>query len=562
MNNTPIDYVLSAPLPRSEAATGPLRPRDDAPRFESHFRQENETRDPTSPAPPRSYSQSQSQSSSVRSPQREQATDDRPAKPTDDGVQSTDESSEEKDKASDAQPTPVAAAVPVPVKQDVADEAAALVDASQELRVKADGTEKPATKEVPRTSALNKPVSLEPLADAQPEKASAKVVDGSISPDAEVPIDTTEKKAIVQADDESAAPSADPLLAAITDDAANNGTAIEASAAEAAPNSEPGSESRVKTKSNKHTGDHSPLSSNDAGGAARNDDRTQAPVAAPDQAVETAAAITSDHPETSVAGKSAAEQPDEKRIATKLTPATNDELSPGPPAVAAGSRAAAPSPTPPVVANVDQAQPIAGRSPAVAEPDLKTQPVKPVANEGLLSPFARLERGGPLSAQANRASSNRAAGPNVDPARFVSRVARAVHTAHERGAPLQLRLSPPELGTMRLELAVRGGVLTASIETDNSNARQVLLDNLPALRDRLAEQSIRIERFDVDVRRDGTGDGGGRPNAGPEQQGHDHHRESAPHRTNAGRGNTSQTTSDAPPPVRRTITNTSINVIA
>ena len=95
--------------------------------------------------------------------------------------------------------------------------------------------------------------------------------------------------------------------------------------------------------------------------------------------------------------------------------------------------------------------------------------------------------------------------PHVDPARFVSRVARAVQTAQERGGPLQLRLSPPELGAMRIELSVNQGTLTATIETDNSNARQVLLDNLPALRDRLADQNIKIERFDVDVRRDSSG---------------------------------------------------------
>jgi flagellar hook-length control protein FliK len=30
------------------------------------------------------------------------------------------------------------------------------------------------------------------------------------------------------------------------------------------------------------------------------------------------------------------------------------------------------------------------------------------------------------------------------------------------------------------------------------------LDHLPALRDRLAEQNVRVERFDVDVRREGN----------------------------------------------------------
>ena len=45
---------------------------------------------------------------------------------------------------------------------------------------------------------------------------------------------------------------------------------------------------------------------------------------------------------------------------------------------------------------------------------------------------------------------------------------------------------------------------TASVEAESSNARKLLLEHLPALRDRLAEQNIRVDRFDVDVRREGT----------------------------------------------------------
>ncbi len=90
--------------------------------------------------------------------------------------------------------------------------------------------------------------------------------------------------------------------------------------------------------------------------------------------------------------------------------------------------------------------------------------------------------------------------PTVDQARFVQRVARAFQVGHERGGEIRLRLSPPELGNMRLEIVVKGGVLTARVETETSAARTVLLDNLPALRERLAEQNIKIEQFDVDVR--------------------------------------------------------------
>ena len=93
--------------------------------------------------------------------------------------------------------------------------------------------------------------------------------------------------------------------------------------------------------------------------------------------------------------------------------------------------------------------------------------------------------------------------PTVDRARFVQRVANAFRSAQQNDGQIQMRLSPPELGTMRIEIAVRNGVLTANLETETADARRVILDNLPALRQRLAEQDIRVEKFDVDVRRDG-----------------------------------------------------------
>jgi flagellar hook-length control protein FliK len=69
----------------------------------------------------------------------------------------------------------------------------------------------------------------------------------------------------------------------------------------------------------------------------------------------------------------------------------------------------------------------------------------------------------------------------------------------DQGGQLRLRLSPPELGALRLDVSVRDGALSARLEAETPAARAVLLDNLPALRDRLAEQQIRLERFDVDL---------------------------------------------------------------
>ena len=130
--------------------------------------------------------------------------------------------------------------------------------------------------------------------------------------------------------------------------------------------------------------------------------------------------------------------------------------------------------------------------------DLGTSPaIDPITSVG-----DQTSRGVIQPATENQSSAEQR--PAVDPARFVSRVARAFETAEARGGgPIEIRLSPPELGAMQLKLEVREGILTASIETETQAARNALLDNLPALRERLAEQEIRVEKFDVDVRQEG-----------------------------------------------------------
>ncbi|MCE9607546.1 MAG: flagellar hook-length control protein FliK [Planctomycetia bacterium] len=97
----------------------------------------------------------------------------------------------------------------------------------------------------------------------------------------------------------------------------------------------------------------------------------------------------------------------------------------------------------------------------------------------------------------------------ADRARFVQRVARAVRTTHERGGELQIRLSPPELGQLRLQVQMTDGTLSARIEAETPQAKQLLTENLGVLRDRLAEQNVRVERIDVELMNTGNG---GSPN--------------------------------------------------
>ncbi len=131
------------------------------------------------------------------------------------------------------------------------------------------------------------------------------------------------------------------------------------------------------------------------------------------------------------------------------------------------------------------------------------------------SPASRLDHLSPQSRGAiDRLSVGRTLQPSsgpeegertlpIDRTRFGQRVGGAIRLAQQRDGQVQLRLSPPELGSLKIEISVKQGALTATLETETVSARNALLDNLPALRERLAEQNIRIEQFDVDLNRDG-----------------------------------------------------------
>lgn len=134
-----------------------------------------------------------------------------------------------------------------------------------------------------------------------------------------------------------------------------------------------------------------------------------------------------------------------------------------------------------------------------------------------------LERTTATTAQpaADRAEQASAEPPRVDAGRFVHRVSRAFQVAEQRDGQVQLRLSPPELGAMKIELNVQQGALTAKLETETAAAKNVLLDNLPALRERLAALDIRVDKFDVDVQQQGSENG---PDWHAQQDGQNSHR--------------------------------------
>jgi flagellar hook-length control protein FliK len=136
------------------------------------------------------------------------------------------------------------------------------------------------------------------------------------------------------------------------------------------------------------------------------------------------------------------------------------------------------------------------------ESDAATDAVQPASRNTADNQPGIAARDGTAQTPRNAAPAADQAGNQagqVDRVRFVQRVARAFEALGESGGTVRLRLSPPELGALRLEIAVRDGAMTAHLQADNPATRNLLLDNLPALRERLAQQDIRIEQFHVDL---------------------------------------------------------------
>lgn len=194
------------------------------------------------------------------------------------------------------------------------------------------------------------------------------------------------------------------------------------------------------------------------------------------------------------------------------SPETTRERHPGPTSqtnatsqLDAPEAVAASAPTPASAASPTTSDASSGAPPiaAVTAPTTKTNENGAVGRNA--TAMARLSAERSLHASGGQ-------GDDVDTARFLGRVEGAVRAAHQREGRVQVRLSPPELGALRIELTLQSGVLSARLEAETPAARNLLLDNLPALRDRLAQQDIRIDQFDVDVRRDGGGSAGGNAN--------------------------------------------------
>jgi len=82
---------------------------------------------------------------------------------------------------------------------------------------------------------------------------------------------------------------------------------------------------------------------------------------------------------------------------------------------------------------------------------------------------------------------------------LVDRVANNLRTAFDTGGQLRMRLEPPALGKVQVEVASGNGGLTARMEVQTPAARQTLLDNISLLHTAITQTGASVSRIEVVV---------------------------------------------------------------
>lgn len=101
---------------------------------------------------------------------------------------------------------------------------------------------------------------------------------------------------------------------------------------------------------------------------------------------------------------------------------------------------------------------------------------------------------------AARAGKSAFAGSNqqAPSTEYIDRIVKAARLTEARGQTrIKIVLNPPNLGNLRVDLAVKNNVLRATFQTDTTAAKELILSNLHQLKESLSEQGIRLEEFHI-----------------------------------------------------------------
>lgn len=104
----------------------------------------------------------------------------------------------------------------------------------------------------------------------------------------------------------------------------------------------------------------------------------------------------------------------------------------------------------------------------------------------------------PSSEPISEPTTDSAKGSAADRVRLIQRVSRAFQRIGDHSGNIRIRLSPPTLGAVRVEIQLQDTVMNARLVTETEAARSAIQEHLTELQARLKEQGIQIERIEVE----------------------------------------------------------------
>jgi flagellar hook-length control protein FliK len=142
----------------------------------------------------------------------------------------------------------------------------------------------------------------------------------------------------------------------------------------------------------------------------------------------------------------------------------------------------------------------------------------------VLSAHSGRERFGPLVSGTNSLPTTPTeAGP---PEAFTHRLGASILESANGGKVLRMRMHPPELGVLQIEVASVEGVVTARLDVESARAHRAILDNLPQLHEMLGRTHTQIDRIELNVLENQAGPEGQARQFG--QSSKDHHAQGQP----------------------------------
>lgn len=87
-----------------------------------------------------------------------------------------------------------------------------------------------------------------------------------------------------------------------------------------------------------------------------------------------------------------------------------------------------------------------------------------------------------------------------------ARITRGLQNAvHQKGGAVTLRLTPPEMGTVRIQLQIQNGAVNAQFHAETESTRTMLHQQMSQLRTALEQQGLSVERLGVQTMQSSAG---------------------------------------------------------